>query len=192
MTRKRPRSCAARKRKGGRPGCADLDEEGKPLVDRLACPVQNMPKQLQGKDWTKYLGFLHTDHAVREEFFADRAQPGHRAWAAYPRLHLPVRPDAGRFRQFHPRQALLEGRCLCRHWAAGDLDPPRDGKAAGAGANAGADDPGRPAAQCLPELEAERGLSRSGPTGVRRHSASVEAVMRQKAENEALDRYARR
>lgn len=34
-----------------------------------------MPKQLHGKDWTKYLGFLHTDHAVREEFFADRASP---------------------------------------------------------------------------------------------------------------------
>ena len=53
----------------------DLDKEGKPLVDRLACSVQNMPKQLQGKDWTKYLGFLHTDHAVREEFFADRDSP---------------------------------------------------------------------------------------------------------------------
>jgi hypothetical protein len=27
---------------------------------------------LEGKDWTRYEGVLHTDHAVREEFFLDR------------------------------------------------------------------------------------------------------------------------
>ena len=27
---------------------------------------------LEGKDWTRYEGYLHTDHAVREEFFQDR------------------------------------------------------------------------------------------------------------------------
>jgi hypothetical protein len=53
----------------------DLDDGGKPLVERLACPIKDMPKQLRGKDWTRYVGFLHTDHAIREEFFADRDQP---------------------------------------------------------------------------------------------------------------------
>ena len=33
------------------------------------------PKQLQGRDWTRYEGLIHTDHAVREEFFADRDEP---------------------------------------------------------------------------------------------------------------------
>jgi len=27
---------------------------------------------LAGKDWTRYEGVLHTDHAIREEFFLDR------------------------------------------------------------------------------------------------------------------------
>jgi hypothetical protein len=31
-----------------------------------------MPAALDGKDWTRYEGLLHTDHAVREEFFFDR------------------------------------------------------------------------------------------------------------------------
>jgi hypothetical protein len=34
-----------------------------------------VPKQFAGKDWTKYEGLLHTDHAVREEFFDGREEP---------------------------------------------------------------------------------------------------------------------
>jgi hypothetical protein len=49
--------------------------DGKPLVDRLSCPLSPVPKQFEGKDWTKYEGSLHTDHAVREEFFDGRATP---------------------------------------------------------------------------------------------------------------------
>jgi hypothetical protein len=47
----------------------------KPFVERLPCPLSSVPKQLAGKDWTKYEGLLHTDHAVREEFFDGRAEP---------------------------------------------------------------------------------------------------------------------
>jgi hypothetical protein len=50
-------------------------KNGKPFVERLACPLGALPKQLAGKDWTKYEGLLHTDHAVREEFFDGRTQP---------------------------------------------------------------------------------------------------------------------
>lgn len=50
-----------------------LDEVGKPLVDTVTCPMSHVPSSLEGKDWTRYEGFLHTDHAVREEFFQDRA-----------------------------------------------------------------------------------------------------------------------
>lgn len=53
----------------------DLDASGRPLVRNIACPFKTPPKQLQGKDWTRYEGLIHTDHAVREEFFADREEP---------------------------------------------------------------------------------------------------------------------
>jgi hypothetical protein len=49
-----------------------LDPEGKPLVKDSGCPLAKMPTILEGKDWTRYEGVLHTDHAVREEFFLDR------------------------------------------------------------------------------------------------------------------------
>lgn len=49
-----------------------LDESGRPLVGHLQCPLDDVPGRLQGKDWTRYEGLLHTDHAVREEFFVDR------------------------------------------------------------------------------------------------------------------------
>ena len=49
-----------------------LDANGKPLVENVSCPLAKVPATLEGKDWTRYEGFLHTDHAVREEFFLDR------------------------------------------------------------------------------------------------------------------------
>ncbi len=49
-----------------------LDAMGKPLVNDVACPLARIPTVLEGKDWTRYEGVLHTDHAVREEFFLDR------------------------------------------------------------------------------------------------------------------------
>ena len=53
----------------------DLDPKGRPVVGDSPCPLSPVPKQLAGKDWTRYAGYLHTDHAVREEFFADRESP---------------------------------------------------------------------------------------------------------------------
>lgn len=53
----------------------DLDAEGRSIVARLPCPLEKIPAQLAGKDWTKYEGLLHTDHAVREEFFDGRTEP---------------------------------------------------------------------------------------------------------------------
>jgi hypothetical protein len=49
-----------------------LDANGRPFLADVACPVDKMPPVLAGKDWTRYEGVLHTDHAVREEFFLDR------------------------------------------------------------------------------------------------------------------------
>lgn len=49
-----------------------LDAKGEPLIGSVACPLAKMPSLLAGKDWTRYEGILHTDHAVREEFFVDR------------------------------------------------------------------------------------------------------------------------
>jgi len=52
-----------------------LNANGKPLVEHIPCPLAGIPTALEGKDWTRYEGFLHTDHAVREEFFLDREVP---------------------------------------------------------------------------------------------------------------------
>jgi hypothetical protein len=53
----------------------DLNPEGKPIVGRLECPLSKVPVQLATKDWTKYEGLIHTDNAVREEFFDGRTEP---------------------------------------------------------------------------------------------------------------------
>lgn len=47
----------------------------KTFIPDVPCPVSAVPKALQGKDWTRYEGLLHTDHAIREEFFSDRDVP---------------------------------------------------------------------------------------------------------------------
>ncbi|HQU41448.1 MAG TPA: hypothetical protein PK867_01495 [Pirellulales bacterium] len=52
-----------------------LSAEGKPHVHGITCPLTNVPGRLADKDWTKYDGYLHTDHAIREEFFQDRETP---------------------------------------------------------------------------------------------------------------------
>jgi hypothetical protein len=52
-----------------------LSPEGMPQVPGLTSPLAKTPDRLQSKDWTKYEGYLHTDHAVREEFFQDRDIP---------------------------------------------------------------------------------------------------------------------
>ncbi len=49
-----------------------LDSQGKPFLSDVGCPLDRIPTTLAGKDWTRYEGLLHTDHAVREEFFSDR------------------------------------------------------------------------------------------------------------------------
>ena len=49
-----------------------LDPDGKAFVGGVVCPLSRVPTTLKGKDWTRYEGVLHTDHAVREEFFLDR------------------------------------------------------------------------------------------------------------------------
>ena len=49
-----------------------LGSDGKPLAADVACPLSRVPTALEGKDWTRYEGVLHTDHAVREELFLDR------------------------------------------------------------------------------------------------------------------------
>jgi len=50
--------------------------DGQPL--RGGCPypfTADIPPQLHGKDWTSYLGLLHTDHSVRKEFFDEMDSP---------------------------------------------------------------------------------------------------------------------
>jgi hypothetical protein len=56
----------------------DLAPDGRPVVS-LSCPFANPERlrpDLQGKDWTRYGGFLHTDHSIRPEFFRVDARPG--------------------------------------------------------------------------------------------------------------------
>ncbi len=56
----------------------DLDRDGRPLARDVAPPWDAAPPGLQGKDWTRYEGVLHTDHAIREEFFDPRDVPATR------------------------------------------------------------------------------------------------------------------
>lgn len=55
--------------------------EGRPFVPEIACPVVNLRPELAGYDWTRYAGHLHTDHAVRPEFF--RTEPDKPAETKY-------------------------------------------------------------------------------------------------------------
>lgn len=52
----------------------DLDQ-GKPLKNHASPLNERLPVALQGKDWTTYEGVLHTDLAVRPEFFDGRQTP---------------------------------------------------------------------------------------------------------------------
>jgi hypothetical protein len=52
-----------------------LSPDGRPQVPGIPSPLTKVPASLAGKDWTRYAGYLHTDHAVREEFFQDREVP---------------------------------------------------------------------------------------------------------------------
>jgi len=48
---------------------------GRPVVDRIACPFADpstVKEGLRNKDWTRYGGHLHTDHSIRSEFFDER------------------------------------------------------------------------------------------------------------------------
>lgn len=54
-----------------------LDKDGRPFVKRLACPFakpEALNEKLRGKDWTRYLGYHHTDHSIRSEFFHVEAE----------------------------------------------------------------------------------------------------------------------
>ncbi len=49
-----------------------------PVVENLACPFtrpDRLKEQLADKDWTKYGGWLHTDHSIRPEFFREDPKP---------------------------------------------------------------------------------------------------------------------
>ncbi|MDZ4820737.1 MAG: hypothetical protein SGJ20_17365 [Planctomycetota bacterium] len=55
-----------------------LPDTGLPVVRRLAFPFDSrssLNPVLRDKDWTRYGGFLHTDHSVREEFFNESPSP---------------------------------------------------------------------------------------------------------------------
>jgi hypothetical protein len=55
-----------------------LSPDGSPVLDHIKCPFQRperVRKELEGKDWTRYGGYLHTDHSIRPEFFHEEAYP---------------------------------------------------------------------------------------------------------------------
>lgn len=63
---------AAKTKYGSATWLRPLDKKGMPVKSDIACPFskpQQLKPSLVGKDWTKYAGWLHTDHAIRPEFF---------------------------------------------------------------------------------------------------------------------------
>ena len=111
-------------RPGGRTGdvASRLEKGREPVVARLACPLEKVPTQLAGKDWTKYEGLLHTDHAVREEFFDGRSEPitSHKPpFMDFTYLYDSTQPD---FTEFSAGTNLHRRRGLCRHRKPRTLD----------------------------------------------------------------------
>lgn len=56
----------------------ELSENGEPYVKELKCPFDSSNDKekmyLDGKDWTKYNGHIHSDHSIRPEFFFDEPE----------------------------------------------------------------------------------------------------------------------
>ena len=55
-----------------------LGADGKPIASGTACPFgpgAGVKNQMAGFDWTRYAGFLHSDHSIRPEFFSAEAAP---------------------------------------------------------------------------------------------------------------------
>lgn len=55
----------------------ELDNEGNPLIPRLSCPFakpEAIKEVIKNKDYTRYGGYLHTDHSIRKEFFYDQPE----------------------------------------------------------------------------------------------------------------------
>lgn len=53
-----------------------LGENRQPTIPHVPCPFvrpEKLKKQLVDKDWTRYGGFVHSDHSIRREFFLDEA-----------------------------------------------------------------------------------------------------------------------
>ncbi|MBX7134337.1 MAG: hypothetical protein K1X67_16815 [Fimbriimonadaceae bacterium] len=76
--------------------------DGKPFLAGVRCPLKTVRPSLVGKDWTRYGGHLHTDHAVRRELF--RAAPEKSAqllseeWLEdFQYLYDPSSPDYAQF-----------------------------------------------------------------------------------------------
>ncbi len=55
-----------------------LGPDGHPVVASIPCPFAQpvgLKAELSTRDWTRYGGYLHSDHSVRPEFFDPRAAP---------------------------------------------------------------------------------------------------------------------
>jgi hypothetical protein len=56
----------------------ELGPGRQPLLRDMACPFSKpeaVKRQLADKDWTRYAGYLHTDHSIRHEFFHENPEP---------------------------------------------------------------------------------------------------------------------
>jgi len=81
-----------------------LPDSRQPVVARLANPFDDqhsLKPALRDKDWTRYGGFLHTDHSVRPEFFRESPAPDDiddKSWLQdFTYLYDPTSPDHARF-----------------------------------------------------------------------------------------------
>jgi hypothetical protein len=55
-----------------------LGPDGQPVVASVPCPFAKpagLKAELANRDWTRYAGYLHSDHSVRPEFFSLSAEP---------------------------------------------------------------------------------------------------------------------
>jgi hypothetical protein len=80
-------------------------EDGRPVLEEIACPFSRpdaVKDAIADKDWTRYGGYLHTDHSIRPEFFHDNPEPNldisdREYLQDFTYLYDPTTPDYERF-----------------------------------------------------------------------------------------------
>jgi len=103
----------------------DIPSDGRPFIPNVPCPFSEpdrIPRDLRGKDWTRYGGDFHTDQSVRREFFRPEADKPVPAGASDWLLDFTYLHDA----REEDHIKLIEGQAVSEAEVYSELGDPRD------------------------------------------------------------------